>query len=420
MPFNTIYTVGDASGRFNVVDASQGINSGDIRRETLFITTHHTAGDGVDIAITALKNRKLSYSFIVGKDGTIYQLVTPDKKSFHAYEANNYSPSICLEGLDAQAVIDYQRTNPKQMQAAVALGRWLQAKYRLPPNSVYGHGEIAMPREKELTEGVYLASILRNNLQPPPYPIAAVREVPEGSKKYVEVRPAGFVIGTAQRVDYTGNGSPSQNTLQNYFDETYLRPLQALSGNAVATDFVKNIDNIKVNLAGTSVTLRQSVQAVAVPSVGGISGELALLGAASAANLAAQEEVRSVLSRVDGLLPAEAAFLVQQNLFEFFPDKMRQKMSINAGTGINPNYAHAWRSPGKLAVTANITIPGASGFRIGQIFWIGRTYEHYKKEGAFQLFGLTEKIDTKQGWTTEIYARFNVMPRTKVLTLRPV
>ena len=119
-------------------------------------------------------------------------------------------------------------------------------------------------------------------------------------------------------------------------------------------------------------------------------------------------------------MPAEAQFAVQYDLFEFFPDKMREKMSINAAEGINANYSHARRSPGKLAITANLTIPGASGFRIGQIFWIGRTYEHYKKEGAFQLFGLTETIDLNRGWTTELYARFNAMPTSIIATATPV
>jgi len=99
---------------------------------------------------------------------------------------------------------------------------------------------------------------------------------------------------------------------------------------------------------------------------------------------------------------------------------MREKMSINAAEGINANYSHAWRSPGKLAITANLTIPGASGFRIGQVFWIGRTYEHYKKEGAFQLFGLTETIDLSRGWTTELYARFNAIPRSVIATAKSV
>jgi hypothetical protein len=398
------------------------------RTETLFIVCHQTAGDGLESAITTLANRKLSYNFIVDKDGKIYKLVSAENKSGHSWEANSYSPSISLVGLNAKAIVDRAQTDRRQINAAVALGRWMQDKYKLPANSVYGHGEICLPGEKESTEGQYLAAILRNNQAPPPYPIPAKRFIdPKTGKKadppvgkWTTVREAGFIVGASQNVNWQPSGTPNTE----YFKRTYEEPLKQLTNNKVAQDFLKNIDSIKVNVNSQSLTLRQSVQGTAntqaIVGVNTLAGELTLLNAAAELNIKGQEEVRSVLSNVDGLLPAEAAYIVQQNLFEFFPDKMRQKMSISGAQGINANYAHAWRSPGKLAVTANITIPGASGFSIGQIFWIGRTYEHYKEEGAFQLFGLTENINMSRGWTTEIYSRFNAIPRTKVKTLTPV
>jgi len=150
-----------------------------------------------------------------------------------------------------------------------------------------------------------------------------------------------------------------------------------------------------------------------------LDGELALLNLAAEANLSLQAEAKSNLAKVDNLIPAEAAFLIQRNLFELQPDLMRQQMSANAGSGNREvDYSHAWRAPGKLAITADITIPGASGFRIGQIFWVGRTYEHYKKFGAFQLFGLTENITIGRGWNTTIHSRFNAMPTGKVKNLK--
>jgi len=150
-----------------------------------------------------------------------------------------------------------------------------------------------------------------------------------------------------------------------------------------------------------------------------LDGELALINLAAEANLTLQAEAKSNLAKIDNLIPAEAAFLIQRNLFELQPDLMRQQMSANAGSGNREvDYSHAWRAPGKLAITADITIPGASGFRIGQIFWVGRTYEHYKKFGAFQLFGLTENITIGRGWNTTIHSRFNAMPTGKVKNLK--
>jgi hypothetical protein len=235
----------------------------------------------------------------------------------------------------------------------------------------------------------------------------------------------------------SGGGVPTNATVvssdgTSYFDNVYTAPLnllrdddaqnfrKALLGQPLTDVSGKLVTNPKVEVNGRRL---QDVVSSGTGNNGGlmdISGESLLLGGVNDINVQYQEQQKSIQSRVDGLLPAEAAFVVQNDLFEFFPDKMREKMSINAGTGINPNYSHAWRSPGKLAVTANITIPGASGFRIGQIFWIGRTYEHYKKEGAFQLFGLTETIDLNRGWTTELYARFNAIPRSVITTAKSV
>ena len=79
--------------------------------------------------------------------------------------------------------------------------------------------------------------------------------------------------------------------------------------------------------------------------------------------------------------------------------------------------SHAWRAPGKLAVTADIQIPGASGFKIGQVFWVGRTYESFKKNGVFQLLGLTETIDLSRGWVTEIHSRLLALPKNNLIGL---
>ncbi len=232
----------------------------------------------------------------------------------------------------------------------------------------------------------------------------------------------------------SSNATNVSDAAKSYFDTTYINPLDSLPKDDVAQNFRKALLGqilnspvsgkliINPTVKVTGKLLRDVVESGTGNNGGAMdtSGELLLLRSVNDINVEFQEQQKSIQSRVDGLLPAEAQFAVQYDLFEFFPDKMREKMSINAADGINSNYSHAWRSPGKLAITANLTIPGASGFRIGQIFWIGRTYEHYKKEGAFQLFGLTETIDLNRGWTTELYARFNAMPTSIIATATPV
>lgn len=155
-----------------------------------------------------------------------------------------------------------------------------------------------------------------------------------------------------------------------------------------------------------------------------LAGELALLDSVEQNLVQYQQETFNVISRLGtNFIPSEQYFLVAQNLFEFFPDRMRQeiasntqmptgKLNINTATPVN---SHAWRAPGKLATTVDLTIPGAAGFSIGQIFWVDRIYEQYKRMGAFQLFGLTETIDMNRGWTTSIYGRLNIIPASIML-----
>jgi GH24 family phage-related lysozyme (muramidase) len=214
-----------------------------------------------------------------------------------------------------------------------------------------------------------------------------------------------------------------------YFQNNYVNPINdrnirlAIEQRKFVTIFsLPTSRNAFTNSAqAQSIPLQEFVRNNALVDATQLAGELSLLRGTSAVAIEFVEETKSVVTRLDGLLPKEGAYLVTYNLFELYPDLMRQKMSANSqvdATGEAPNYSHAWRAPGKLAITANVTIPGASGFRIGQVFQIGRTYEHYKKFGAFQLFGLTETIDLSRGWTTELYARFNAIPQSKLVGLQ--
>jgi GH24 family phage-related lysozyme (muramidase) len=201
--------------------------------------------------------------------------------------------------------------------------------------------------------------------------------------------------------------------LDQYLRSTYTLPLRQkyTQDDSVQTFATKLQSGQETGIYDTS--LKAWLEQNAVYSESQLQGELALIRLAEEASATLVAEAKSNLSKVDGLIPAEAAFLIQSNLFELQPDLMRQQMSANAGSGENPNYSHAWRSPGKLAITADLTIPGKSGFRIGQIFRVGRTYD-YKNQGAFQLFGLTEEVSMGKGWTTTIHSRFNAMPASKI------
>lgn len=75
--------------------------------------------------------------FIVEQDGTIYQTMPLDLRVRHAYGMNHVAIGIeFIEMSSATNIIN----RSKQYQAGLALVRWLQYEYGIPPASIAGHG----------------------------------------------------------------------------------------------------------------------------------------------------------------------------------------------------------------------------------------------------------------------------------------
>lgn len=84
-------------------------------------------------------------------------------------------------------------------------------------------------------------------------------------------------------------------------------------------------------------------------------------------------------------------------------------MVANITRGADGNKSNAFgASPGTLSISADITLPGINGLRVGELFWIDRIPTFYKAFGAFQTLSIEDTID-KEGWKTQIHARFNYM-----------
>lgn len=126
---------------------------------------HHTGGDGVSGAISTLKDRGLSYHYIIGKDGTITQLLPEGAVGFHTKNSdkikglsNDNTIGISLEARDDSTVTE------EQIRAATALNSELSKKFGYPVNNVWGHGEISS--HKSPTEGKRVVSSIRSSPEP--------------------------------------------------------------------------------------------------------------------------------------------------------------------------------------------------------------------------------------------------------------
>lgn len=93
---------------------------------------------------------------------------------------------------------------------------------------------------------------------------------------------------------------------------------------------------------------------------------------------------------------------------EVFPDFMSSQIANDA----NGNNANAFgAAPGSLSIKASLTLPGITGLRVGELFWIDRIPTFYKAFGAFMVLGLEEEISTS-GWVTRIEAVFYYLGRS--------
>lgn len=84
-------------------------------------------------------------------------------------------------------------------------------------------------------------------------------------------------------------------------------------------------------------------------------------------------------------------------------------MVANIARSADGNSSNAFgASPGTLSISADLTLPGIAGIRIGELFWIDRIPAFYRAYGAFQVLGL-EDILNDGAWQTKITARFNYL-----------
>lgn len=120
------------------------------RRPNL-VVLHHTGDDAAQAALRTLTDRdsRVSAHYLIGRDGTVYQLVDERARAWHAGEsrwgnlADVNSASLGIE-------LDNDGDEPfpdAQIDALLALLRDIQRRYGLPAANFVGHADVA-PRRK--------------------------------------------------------------------------------------------------------------------------------------------------------------------------------------------------------------------------------------------------------------------------------
>jgi N-acetylmuramoyl-L-alanine amidase len=120
-------------------------------RRPNYIILHDTSNDNIELPLKTLTDpvREVSAHYLIGRDGSLYQLVDEQRRAWHAGESywggltdlNSASIGIELDNTGEEPYADLQ------ISRLLLLIREIQARYRIPSANILGHGDIALRRK---------------------------------------------------------------------------------------------------------------------------------------------------------------------------------------------------------------------------------------------------------------------------------
>jgi N-acetylmuramoyl-L-alanine amidase len=120
-------------------------------RRPNFVIIHATSNDTVDQALRTLTDplRRVSAHYLIGRDGTIYQLGDEGARAWHAGESR-WGADTDLNSVSLGIELDNNGDEPFpdiQIAALLTLLNGMHERYRIPAANYLGHADIA-PRRK--------------------------------------------------------------------------------------------------------------------------------------------------------------------------------------------------------------------------------------------------------------------------------
>lgn len=122
-------------------------------RRPVVIVLHYTEQESVQQSLDTLRTQnsggKVSAHYLLGKDGRVYQLVSDEKRAWHA-GAGRWGAITDLNSASIGIEIDNNGRSPYpdvQIDSLIALLRDLTQRLRIPPTQVIGHSDLAPARK---------------------------------------------------------------------------------------------------------------------------------------------------------------------------------------------------------------------------------------------------------------------------------
>jgi hypothetical protein len=236
-------TTAAATGATEIQTAQvAGLGFGSTRQKTEGVIIHHTGGNSLDVAVKTLQARKLSYHYLVDRDGRIVNILPDNLVGWHAGNTdkmpkinNSNTVSISMVAKDDSDV------TPQQIASATSLESKLSQKYGFPKTNVYGHGEVAS--HKHPKEGYTIASAIRGGTAPT---ARELKEGPGGPSLGFETPPnfSGSADQIMKQMEATGI---DMNELRDTFMQIFTENLMSESGSTTIINNVVNVENKKAS-----------------------------------------------------------------------------------------------------------------------------------------------------------------------------
>lgn len=126
----------------------------DVRRPNL-IVIHFTEQDSVQQSLDTLRGRNsggpVSAHYLIGADGTRYQLVSDERRAWHA-GAGSWGPFTDLNSASIGIELDNDGKSPfaeAQVQSLLVLLEDLCTRLRIPRSQIIGHQDLAPTRKPD-------------------------------------------------------------------------------------------------------------------------------------------------------------------------------------------------------------------------------------------------------------------------------
>lgn len=122
----------------------------DARRPN-YVILHQTSNDDADRALATLTNseRKVSAHYLIGRDGTVYQLVDETARAWHA-GVSSWGGNTDLNSASIGIELDNDGAEPfaePQIERLLQVLHDLKERYRIPRANFLGHGDVAPTRK---------------------------------------------------------------------------------------------------------------------------------------------------------------------------------------------------------------------------------------------------------------------------------